>query len=181
MQSNGPALYAEVALQSPELPGHQAAIDETDDDPHEDDSEAIVRAPPIHASVKYNITYSTSYAVPVLSVSIADPVHGPQLSVEKLCDLLVPETSRSQLEAGGVLGMLSLTELDSGDLAYQIHPCRTQEVMQNLLGNRSCSPLRYMILWLGTMGPSIGLTLPQWLCLKLQSKLESENESDRDS
>lgn len=178
MQLNGPALYTKIALQSPEAPECRAAIDEGDDDPHEDDSEAIVRVKSNHASVKYNITYSTSYAVPVLSVSIADPVRGPQSSVERLCDLLVPETSRSQLKAGGVLGMLSLTELDSGELAYQIHPCRTQEVMQKLIGDRSCSPLRYMMLWLGTMGPSIGLTLPQWLCLKLQSKLESESEND---
>ena len=112
----------------------------------------------------YDITRSPSYQVPVLYVTFKLSTAGRTSSVPSLdavYDLLVPPSQKAQLQATGVMGALSMTDHPiTGTTAYFIHPCRTSEAMQAVSGDKNVKPEEYLLLWLGLVGPSVGLTLP---------------------
>lgn len=86
--------------------------------------------------------------------------------------LLVPDAFRRQVEAVGIMGALSMTDHPVTNLpVYFVHPCRTQEAMQAILGGgREADPVEYLALWLGLAGGSVGLSVPVTLMqvLKLE-------------
>lgn len=43
---------------------------------------------------------------------------------------------------------------------FFIHPCRTAEMMQASVGNRSISATDYLMIWIGALGQSVGLNIP---------------------
>lgn len=131
----------------------------------EDDDGIVAR--PINGSeyfrVIYDIIHSPSYQVPVLYVTLrlngATP-GGPQ-SLEKVYELLTPEPLQSPLHQAGVMGGLSMADHPAtGTSAYFVHPCRTAEAMAAIVGHEGASPQRYLLVWMGMIGQSVGLNVP---------------------
>lgn len=125
-----------------------------------------------------DITHSPTYQVPVLYLTFPSPAyplanekqkHSPLPPAESVFDLLVPGPYQAQLRnpsAGPTnLPALSLTGAHPGTdgPAYFLHPCRTQEGMERLLAvdlGGEEEGLRYLGLWMGLVGPGVGLGMP---------------------
>lgn len=43
---------------------------------------------------------------------------------------------------------------------FFIHPCRTAEVMEAVVGRQTVAAYDYLLLWLGALGKSVGLNIP---------------------
>jgi ubiquitin-like-conjugating enzyme ATG10 len=43
---------------------------------------------------------------------------------------------------------------------FFIHPCRTAEVMEAIVGRRTVAAYDYLLLWIGAIGKSVGLNVP---------------------
>ena len=48
----------------------------------------------------------------------------------------------------------------AGTTAYLVHPCRTVEAMKAVTGNECMSPQKYLLVWIGLVGQSVGLDVP---------------------
>ncbi|KAK5173393.1 uncharacterized protein LTR77_002074 [Saxophila tyrrhenica] len=134
---------------------------------NEEDAEALIRTSHDKQgpTALYDIVHSPSYQVAVLYVQLRDHTKGipnGMPSPDEMYDALVPAAYRAQLEAVGVMGALSMTEHPiSGMPTYFIHPCRTAEAMNDLMKCKGAAkPAEYILLWLGLVGPSVGLTVP---------------------
>ena len=114
----------------------------------------------------YDIIHSPSYQVPVLYVTFQqqplDQGRGRSiLSPEEVYDLLVPSSRKTQMQAVGVMGALSTTDHPvAGKPAYFVHPCRTAEAMNAVIGGKDVKPAEYLMMWLGLVGASVGLDVP---------------------
>lgn len=106
--------------------------------------------------------HSPSYQVPVLYITFKDEAAGKRMpSVDEAYELLVPDAYRSQIEATGVVGALSMTDHPiSSTPAYFVHPCQTAEAMEAVVGGRKTTPEEYLLMWLGMIGASVGLDVP---------------------
>ncbi|KAK0282920.1 hypothetical protein LTR91_024171 [Friedmanniomyces endolithicus] len=126
--------------------------------PEDDDDEALERSPSAarpELIVLYDIVYSPSYRVPVLYLT-----HRSDPSAD-MHELLTPALYKPQLQSTGPLGALSLTDHPvTGLPAYFVHPCRTAEGMSAVGGTKSVAPVEYLLLWLGLVGPGVGLAVP---------------------
>lgn len=161
-------------------PGHgnttsDSTAGNNEDDEEEEDSE-VVRPPPSSASrgppplIVYEILHSTSYQVPVLYISFKSL---PRPTPEEVYKLLVPEAYRDQVRAVGVMGALSVTEHPiTGLPVYFVHPCRTQEVMAGHRGGEG-RPEEYLMVWMGAIGASVGLSVPVELATEMMAGDES--------
>ena len=133
------------------------------DEAADEDDEAVVK-PTQQAGrtmVMYDVSYSPTYLTPVLYLTIKQPLDRPPMSLDKVYGMLVPALQREQLRSIGPMGSLSMTEHPvTGLPAYFVHPCKTQEAMAAISGGRQLEPLEYLIMWLGIVGPSVGLSLP---------------------
>lgn len=59
------------------------------------------------------------------------------------------------------MGALSMTDHPvTGMPAYFVHPCRTAEAMDAVTEHRNVTPDGYLLMWLGMVGPSVGLDVP---------------------
>lgn len=74
----------------------------------------------------------------------------------------MPASYRPQINSIGVVGALSMTEHPiSGLPAYFIHPCLTAEAMDSVQEHKCArDPEGYLMLWLGLVGPGVGLEVP---------------------
>jgi ubiquitin-like-conjugating enzyme ATG10 len=141
----------------------------------DDDPEALVAPVARHEHmrvVQCDIAYSPSYQVPVLYLTFVErPTNRsvPLPSPNEVFDILVPDDFKSAMRSVGVMGALSMAEHPiNGVPAYFVHPCRTQEVMSPLLQNvdsikpefNSPKAMNYLMLWLGVIGASVGLSVP---------------------
>ena len=50
--------------------------------------------------------------------------------------------------------------------AFFIHPCNTADGMEKIVHDRLVSPLEYLQIWIGLVGPSVGLYLPKELVVE---------------
>lgn len=50
--------------------------------------------------------------------------------------------------------------------AYFIHPCKTAEAMQKIIGHNGVSPEEYLQIWFGLVGSCVGLYLPSQLVVR---------------
>ena len=130
----------------------------------EDDDEVLDRSSMSnshqHAMVTYDLMHSSSYEVPVLYVTVKHP-SANRLSAEAMCELLVPPSYRPQVVTVGVMGAMSMTDHPmSGLPVYFVHPCRTAEAMSTLADDILVGPEKYLLIWLGLMGGSVGLEVP---------------------
>ena len=113
----------------------------------------------VKTSTFYDIVYSIPYQVPVLYIR-------PELvtlpaDLTKLYELLVPSSYATQLQAVGAMGALSITDHPiTGSPSYFVHPCRTREAMERIMGLGPASPERYLMLWIGLIGCSVHLAVP---------------------
>ena len=55
-----------------------------------------------------------------------------------------------------------------------LHPCRTAEAMRSATDHVPSSPESYLMVWLGLMGPSVGLSLPVEVAHALR-QMKSQN------
>ena len=140
--------------------------------PDDADSEALVAPVVKHDDVRVvqcDIAYSPAYQVPVLYLTFAESSTNQSIALpspDAVYKVLVPEDFKSPTRSVGVMGALSMAEHPvTGVPAYFVHPCRTQEAMSPLLVNaspdtHSLDGTRYLLLWLGVIGASVGLSVP---------------------
>lgn len=112
-------------------------------------------------SVLYHVIYSESYSVPVLYIN-AQYQDGRMLvhnEIEKLGSPLHRNAIVSQLWS-----TLTQTEHPIYQTPfYMLHPCKTASMMAEVLPRTSDKNLcnkQYLIQWLSSVGPAIGLDLP---------------------
>lgn len=134
----------------------------------------MLSRPSLDAEVVYHIVWSPSYQLPVLYFTFhrLPPNFSP--SLETAYDILVPQIHESALRDGGtVMGALSRgvsrpksRGADQQDhplvgLPYFfIHPCNTASAMRELAKTVPISKENYLALWLGLVGPAVGLYIP---------------------
>lgn len=76
----------------------------------EDDPEALSSSPtPPSPIIHYDMLLSPTYRVPVLYISIHDPLHRYPPTLDTLYDHLVPAHFRPQTESVGVIGGITIT------------------------------------------------------------------------
>lgn len=142
----------------------------------EDDEEALGASttPTFSAPlVAYDIIHSPSYQVPVLYMSFRNLPSERPPSPEEVYRMIVPDTHKASMQAVGNMGALSLAEHPvTGMPACFVHPCRTREAMEPILRGRSVKAVEYVVLWLGTIGASVGLDVPLALTTKLSNASE---------
>ncbi|KAH9844418.1 autophagy-related protein Atg10 [Teratosphaeria destructans] len=147
----------------------------------EEDPEALqsVSSQKTETRVDYDIIYSPSYQVPVLYLT-ATPLSGTgPTSLAQIYDLLVPSQCRNQIESMGVMGAVSMSEHPiTGLPVFFVHPCRTAEAMAEVVQGRgdSLSPAEYLMMWLGLVGPSVGLSMPVELAKTMRSVCAARRE-----
>ena len=134
----------------------------------EDDDEALTRLSDAatQALVTYDIVHSPSYQVPVLYLTCMQ-FHpkgqrpGALPPLDEVYELLVAPSQSPQMQSVGVMGALSMTDHPiSGMPAYFVHPCRTSEAMSAVTAGKDVTPEQYLLMWLGLVGPSVGLEVP---------------------
>jgi ubiquitin-like-conjugating enzyme ATG10 len=134
----------------------------------EDDDEIVDRYADDmqHLLVVYDIIHSPSYQVPVLYVTFKPcapsvrPLSGPT-NLDNVYELLAPASLQPQIQSIGVMGALSMADHPvTGTAAYFVHPCRTAEAMEAVTGNEYVTPQKYLLIWIGLVGQSVGLEVP---------------------
>lgn len=150
-----------------------------EDEIEEDDEEALASKTRVGRTVVvYDIVHSPSYQVPVLYLSFKNLPSGPQPSIDELYQMLVPTTYRSSVQITGQLGAITLTEHPiTGMPAYFVHPCRTREAMEPALEGMMVKPAEYIMLWLSTIGASVGLNVPLPLAAELDAMSQVREET----
>jgi len=111
--------------------------------------------------VDFWITLSPTYQCPVLWFNFSAGTFPSLQGFDAIYDYLVPADRRAELKAIGNIGGISmdistLTELP----AFFIHPCNTPEALSQIGHGSVVSPAEYLLLWLGLVGPSVGLYVP---------------------
>lgn len=85
---------------------------ETDEDEivEEVDDEAmdVIPGSPVHAEIHYDVILSPVYRMPVLYISISDPLHRYPPTMTTLYEHLIPPQFTAQTDSGGVLGGVSV-------------------------------------------------------------------------
>ncbi|GAB1742584.1 hypothetical protein NU219Hw_g8124t1 [Hortaea werneckii] len=143
----------------------------------EDDSEVLTKPMSSNTGIEnerevnYDIVYSPTYQVPVLYLSFPSTNRSPLPPPDEVYDLLVPHPYRAQLQAVGPMSALSMTGEHpvTGGPAYFVHPCLTQDSMRAVMAGRKVSAAEYLVLWVGVVGATVGLSLPVSLARELQS------------
>ena len=149
-------------------PINGTTYDDQESEVHEEDNE-VLRQPcgtkrPSFAD--YDVVHSPSYQVPVLYITFKDfPSEGVGISTwptpDEARELLTPAIARSQMQAVGVMGALSMTDHPiTGNPAYFIHPCRTAEAMDAVTGGKEAESKDYLLSWFGLVGAGVGLDVP---------------------
>lgn len=145
----------------------------------EDDEESLDRrtGDARTSLILYDIVYSPSYQVPVLYIRFTDffnKENGSRMpTLDQVYDLLVPAAQRAAMQQVGVMGALSLADHPMFNLpAYFVHPCRTSEVMARMTEGRRARPIDYLLIWIGLIGASIGLTAPVKVAQKITASTE---------
>jgi len=110
--------------------------------------------------VEYHVVYSESYSVPVLYVNAhhadGSMVHHDELM--KLCSSMHKDTITNHLWS-----TLSQTEHPFiGVPFYMLHPCNTSKLMSSARPEQS--KRSYLIQWLSSIGPAVGLNIPSFYC-----------------
>ncbi|RMZ13202.1 hypothetical protein D0860_02646 [Hortaea werneckii] len=142
----------------------------------EEDPESLTKSAPPSGietgrEVHYDIAYSPTYQVPVLYLSFPSTDRSPLPPPDEVYDLVVPVTYRAQLQAVGPMSALSMTGEHpvTGGPAYFVHPCLTQDSMRAVIAGRQVSAAEYLVMWIGVVGATVGLSLPVCLARELQS------------
>lgn len=149
----------------------------------EDDPEALLppaRSKPDNHSpgriAIYDIIHSPSYQVPALYLTFSEPKtikSVPLPTIDEIYQMLVPDSFKTPMRDVGIMGALSMADHPiSGAPAFFVHPCRTQDVMTALSDNCDKPDIaeHYLMLWLGAIGGSVGLSVPVSVAQTLAKK-----------
>jgi len=117
----------------------------------------------------------------VLWFSLCQPGRGEAQSLEAVYQYLVPQPSQDGLRQLGVIGGISIAVCDSFHIpsnliakqlqlhpttdhpAFFVHPCNTPDALRSLTSGDHLTPEQYLSIWLGLIGPSVGLHIPSKL------------------
>lgn len=128
---------------------------------HEDSATSITE--PCSNIIDYHVIYSPSYSVPVLYIN-ARHQDGRLLGYDEMHQIFAPSHSdcmKSQI-------WTTMTQVEHPVFqtpTYMLHPCKTATMMSNVLpqlpeGSRDSKYDCYLLQWLSSVGPAVGLTLP---------------------
>ncbi|KAM9213830.1 ubiquitin-like-conjugating enzyme ATG10 [Leptosomus discolor] len=125
---------------------------------------------------EYHVLYSSSYQVPVLYFR-ACFLDGRPLTLDEIWKS-VHGCYQARLLEGPWDTITQQEHPLLGQPFFILHPCRTNEFMSSILaGSRKRNRhTNYIILWLSTVGPVVGLNLPL-----SYAKLEPEQSTNADS
>ena len=138
-----------------------------------DPAVAISHLPTLQQTVcvEYHIVYSDSYEVPILYFN-ATQSNGQQLSLDDIWKIVSKDLTSSNPDRWSLVSQQEHPLL--GRPFYHVHPCHTAKVMGKALTVLSCEQHRsetmssnggtnspnYLIAWLSTFGPLVGLRVP---------------------
>ncbi|NXN92570.1 ATG10 enzyme, partial [Rhinopomastus cyanomelas] len=109
---------------------------------------------------EYHVLYSSSYQVPVLYYR-ACFLDGRPLTLDEMWKS-VHACYQARLLEGPWDTITQQEHPILGQPFFVLHPCRTHEFMSSILSSsrKSNRHPNYIILWLSTVGPAVGLNLP---------------------
>lgn len=105
----------------------------------------------------YNVVYSLSYGVPVLYFNVWRR-DGSLLPLSEVRSR-VPEMYREQLEEQWWSTVTQQEHPIRGIPFFQLHPCKTEQMMQQVTASSQGKFGNYLVTWLSTVGPLAGLQL----------------------
>ncbi|KAF1815921.1 hypothetical protein P152DRAFT_455645 [Eremomyces bilateralis CBS 781.70] len=155
------------ALDNPDQFGQDA--DKDDDElleEHDTERLSISVARAHRYRVFYDIMLSPSMQMPVVWFSI-HRANGTAVPLQRdvIIDSLVPTNVRSELTtqgAGPLGGISQAIHPNTGFPAWYIHPCETANALREVRGDvGSVHTDEYLRLWMGVVGPAVGLYWPQ--------------------
>lgn len=122
-----------------------------------------------HAVVEYHIILSPVYRVPVLHFQLNPGSTTSKSSLEAVYNHLVPQQYKSSMSSAGILGSISIGYHPILNTpSFFIHPCRTADALRDLASQIQLDDISYIMLWLGLVGPPVGLFSPRRLAEELQ-------------
>ncbi|CAI6341693.1 unnamed protein product [Periconia digitata] len=147
----------------------------------DDDLEALPKHnKDLDAMVIYDIILSSTYSVPVFYFAIKDIAYRYPPTMRVLYECIIPPRYVEQTEAVGVLGGVTVTDHPTANTpVYFLHPCKTVEVLRASTSSSSdgeSDPLSYLLLWISTMGKSIGVDVPLALMLAMRKEKQESNQ-----
>ncbi|NXX96055.1 ATG10 enzyme, partial [Centropus bengalensis] len=109
---------------------------------------------------EYHVLYSSSYQVPVLYFR-ACFLDGRPLTLDEIWES-VHACYQARLLEGPWDTITQQEHPLLGQPFFVLHPCRTHEFMSSILADsqKQNRHTNYVILWLSTVGPVVGLNLP---------------------
>jgi len=111
---------------------------------------------------EYQVIYSFSYNVPVLYFT-ASRQDGKLVSLDEVWDN-VPDVYRERLAYEKWTFLTQQEHPYLGVPFYQLHPCHTADMMKNASSvseeRESHGSANYLVTWLSTVGPVVGLNIP---------------------
>lgn len=116
----------------------------------EDNEEAL--------SCVYNIVYSISYSVPVLYFNMWRQ-DGSLLPLPEVWSM-VPASFQDQLRDVWWSTITQQEHPIRGTPFFQLHPCKTAQLMDQILPGDSKKHGNYVVTWLSSVAPLVGLDLP---------------------
>ena len=151
-----PVVFREDSDNNPDVFSNTTSTKDTDSDEDSSECEMTLEDPdpcsffPSSQLVtfEYHVVYSTSYTVPVLYFNAWFST-GKLLTVEEIWKLAPPCSDKYSY----------ITQIDHPILArpfYELHPCRTEQLMGHL---DSCQGDMYLVSWISSLGRDVGLSL----------------------
>ncbi|XP_076353328.1 autophagy-related 10 [Tachypleus tridentatus] len=107
---------------------------------------------------EYHVIYSMSYSVPVLYFT-AWRQDGSPLSLEEVWGQ-VPQCYQKQLKKQRWSILTQQEHPLLGRPSFVLHPCQTAQFMKAVLPSCERKESNYLLLWLSTVSPLVGLELP---------------------
>ncbi|OTA86241.1 hypothetical protein M434DRAFT_15904 [Hypoxylon sp. CO27-5] len=127
----------------------------------EDSDKEVLSKRPIFqvAHVKYEIHHHPTYRAPCLWFSLHSlPANEPAFDIDTIFRRLVPDQFKGQLRQMGPIGGISIDHHPiTGVPSFFVHPC----VLGDAMAGFDCSKEDYLMVWLGLVGGSVGLWVPQ--------------------
>lgn len=111
---------------------------------------------------EYHVIYSFSYNVPVLYFT-ASQQDGKLVSLDEVWDN-IPDIYQERLEYEKWTFLTQQEHPYLGVPFYQLHPCHTADMMKRASSvseeRESHRSANYLVTWLSTVGPVVGLNIP---------------------
>ncbi|XP_054625351.1 ubiquitin-like-conjugating enzyme ATG10 isoform X4 [Dunckerocampus dactyliophorus] len=140
--------------------GVAANKDVYDTDGDYDDEDSVCEGSIHVLQYEYHILYSCSFMTPVLYFR-ASSLEGRSLSLEEVWSCVHPNF-RLRLQHSPLTTITQQEHPLLGQPFFMLHPCRTEELMRPLLqlAKEQHRPMNYILTWLSTVGPLVGLDVP---------------------